>query len=106
MRKPETTYKWAAVLWLFAAGMWTVSGAIGRLAVEQIPLAIASLVAGITFLRAWGRQRLLRRRKQAEFLPVLAETFLLTPGVVLGVAALGAIAATAWLLIKLLSHGS
>jgi hypothetical protein len=101
----ETAYKWAAVLWFFAAGMWIVSALTsGPSSIAQFSiLGIVNLAAGIMFVRSWRRQREVPRRVDGRRSPVLEEPFLLLPAVVLVVPALSLISASLLPLVKLFS---
>ncbi|MGB9455738.1 MAG: hypothetical protein WCB12_06825 [Bryobacteraceae bacterium] len=96
MPRMETTYKWAAILFLFSAAMWIAR----EVTVEHAVLAIAHFVVGVTYLRLWRRQRLLRHRERPESSLLLGPSLLLTPGSVLAVAVLAAVNSVAWPLIK------
>ncbi|MGB7758895.1 MAG: hypothetical protein WBL61_03645 [Bryobacteraceae bacterium] len=97
MPTQETTYKWAAILFLFSTAMWIAQG----VTIDHIALAIAHLVVGIRFLTLWRRLSRSQHREEAKSPLLLGPSFLLTPGFVLGLAVAAAINAVALPLIRL-----
>jgi hypothetical protein len=104
MAEPETTYKWAAILWLLAGAMW-----IGFWLIEgphrfpeYLMLGMVQLVTGLMFVRAWRRQRLLPRPKDGARSLLLAPSPLRNSKWVLGLALFAAILSMVLPLMKLL----
>ena len=89
---------WAAILFLFSAAAWIARGAAGS--IERLVVGMVYAVVGIRYLSLWKRQRVPLHREPA------GDSFLLSRGCLLGVAAAAAIHAVAWPLIEQLLLGA